>query len=81
MKPYTLLLAFGGLDDETAEETMWYLTRGGKARPRRRSMARTLLLAAALSLLLAACGFMAYRATMSHREPSPSDARSAATSP
>ena len=73
MKPYTLLLAFGGLDDETAEETMRYLTRGGKARPRRRSMARTLLLAAALSLLLAACGYMAYRATMSHREPSPSD--------
>ncbi len=74
MKPDTLLLAFGGLDDATAEETMRFLSpTGGAMRRRHRNLARSLLLAAALTLLLAACGYMAYRATMSHRELSPSD--------
>ena len=74
MKPYTLLLAFGGLDDATAEETMRFLAPvGGALRRRHRNLARSLLLAAALTLLLAACGYMAYRATMSHRELNPSD--------
>ena len=72
MKPYTLLLAFGGLDDKTAEETRHFLLPAGRTL-RRGRLLRTVLLAAALALLLAACGYMAYRATMSHRELSPSD--------
>lgn len=71
MKPYTLLLAFGGLDDKTAEETRRFLLSAG--RTRRGQLLRTVLLAAALALLLTACGYMAYRATMRHRELSPSD--------
>ena len=73
MKPYTLLLAFGGLDDVTAEETMRFLLPADRTLRRHGRLLRTILLAATLTLLLAACGYMAYRATMSHREPSPSD--------
>ena len=66
-----LLRAFGALDDDTVEETFSFLRPGAK--PRVRRVLRTVLLAAALTLLLAACGYAAYRATMSHRALSPSD--------
>ena len=68
---YTLLRAFGALDDETAECVLRFLQVDAK--PRVRRLLRTALLAAAIASLLAACGYMAYRATMSHRAPSPSD--------
>ena len=66
-----LLRAFGALDDDTAEAVFSFLRPG--ARPRVRRRLRTVLLAAALAMLLAACGYMAYRATMSHRALNPSD--------
>ena len=68
---YMLLRAFGALDDNSAEETFFFLQP--HAKPRVRRVLRTALLAAALTLLLAACGYMAYRANMSHRALSPSD--------
>lgn len=71
LNSYMLLRAFGALDDDTVEETFFFLQP--HAKPRVRRVLRTALLAAALTLLLAACGYMAYRATMSHRALSPSD--------
>ena len=68
---FVLLRAFGALDDETVEATLRFLQADKP--PRVRRLLRTVLLAAAIAALLAACGYAAYRATMSHRALSPSD--------
>lgn len=76
MNSYQLLHAFGAIRPELILETQRFLAdseaAGGRIRNMRRGM-RTLLLAAVLSLLLAACGLAVYRATMQHRQPKPSD--------
>ena len=41
--------------------------------PSHRKLWRTVLAAALLALLLAACGYVVYRAAMSHRDPDPGD--------
>lgn len=70
-----ILRAFEGAPDEAVESAARLLGLYGPTRRVRktRTVLRTILLAAVLALLLAACGYAAYRATMSHRELSPSD--------
>ena len=55
-----------------AEELLERRQRGNR-RTVKRNTVRTVLLAAALALLLAACGWAVYHATMSWREPDPGD--------
>ena len=70
-----VLCAVEGAPDEAVESAARLLGLDGERKRalKTRHVLRTVLLAAALALLLAACGYAAYRATMSHRELSPSD--------
>ncbi len=72
-----LLKAMDGIDDSVLLRTGALLTTSeGQKKARVRRSGRMLLLAAALALLLAACGYAVYRAVMSHRELRPEDEKS-----
>ena len=72
MKSEQLLEAINDARDEYVEEMMGVMLSPAKSR-RVRPVLRTVLLAAALSLLLGATAYAAFRGTMAHREPSPTD--------
>ena len=76
MNSYQLLHSFGAIKPEFILEAQRFLgysaAPGSRIRNARRGV-RTLLLAAVISLLLAACGLAVYHATMLHRQPKPSD--------
>lgn len=73
---FVLLSAMRGIRDEYVLDTMeWLGLMDEKPQQRRPSkILATVLIAAALMLLLAACGYAVYRATMAHRELNPKDA-------
>lgn len=72
MKREDLMEAMNDARDEYIEEMMQ--TMYAPAKPRRvRPLLRTVLLAAALSLLLGATAYAAFRGSMAHRAPSPTD--------
>ena len=72
MKAEDLMDAMNDARDEYIEDMMQ--TMHAPAKPRRaRPLLRTVLLAAALSLLLGATAYAAFRGTMGHRAPSPTD--------
>ena len=69
-----LLKAMDGIDDAVLLRTGAVFTSAeGRNKARRRRTGRILLLAAALALLLAACGYAVYRAVMTHRDLEPED--------
>ena len=68
MDTFALLRAFSALEAEELRPVAALLGYAGDA-PRRHGLHRawrTVLLAAVIASLLAACGYAAYRATMSH---------------
>ncbi len=72
MKREDLMEAMNDARDDYIEDMMQ--TMRSPAKPRRvRPLLRTVLLAAALSLLLGATAYAAFRGTMAHRAPSPTD--------
>ena len=73
MRREDLLEALNDADDRYVEAMMRTMNAPESAR-RARPVLRTVLLAAALSLLLGAAAFAAYRGSMAHRAPSPTDA-------
>lgn len=73
MRREDLLEALNDADDRYVEAMMRTMNAPESAR-RARPVLRTVLLAAALSLLLGATAFAAYRGSMAHRAPSPTDA-------
>ncbi len=72
MKTERLMEALNDTRDDFIEDMMQTMLGHAKTR-RARPALRTLLLAAALSLLLGATAYAAYRGSMAHREPSPTD--------
>ena len=73
---FALLSAMGGIREKHVLDTMNYFDLMGE-KPNHRSIRKiwgTVLIAAILMLLLAACGYAVYRATMAHRELNPKDA-------
>lgn len=73
---YFLLDAMDGIYEEQLMQTKDFLGISDYAPQKRRSPQKlwtTVLIAAILALLLAACGYAVYRATMSHRELHPED--------
>ena len=69
-----LLKAMDGIDDAVLLRTGTYFTTAeGRKKARLRRTGRMVLLAAALALLLAACGYAVYRAVMTHRDLEPED--------
>ena len=76
MNAYTLLHAMSGIREDYVLEARDFLGYGeGKAEAShgRRRLWTTLLVAAVLALLLAACGYAVYLAAMSYRELQPED--------
>lgn len=72
-----LLRAMDGIGDRELLLTRDFLELGEQSRRRSgRKLWRTVLIAALLALLLAACGYAVYHATMSHRELHRSDENS-----
>ena len=67
-----LMEALNGARDAYVDEMMSTMYPPAKVR-RARPLLRTVLLAAALSLLLGATAYAAYRGSMAHRQPSPTD--------
>lgn len=67
-----LMEALNGAKDEYVDEMMHTMHPPAKTR-RVRPALRTVLLAAALSLLLGATAYAVYRGSMAHRQPSPTD--------
>lgn len=72
MKREDLMDAMNDARDDYIEDMMQTMREPAKTR-RVRPVLRTVLLAAALSLLLGATAFAAYRGSMAHRAPSPTD--------
>lgn len=73
---YFLLEAMDGIHEEQLMRTKDFLGISDYAPQKRRSPRKvwtTVLIAAILALLLAACGYAVYRATMAHRELQPED--------
>ena len=70
-----LLRAMDGIEEETLLRAGDFLgwEREKRYAPNRRRLWRTVLAAALLALLLAACGYAVYRAAMSHRDLDPGD--------
>ena len=70
-----LLRAMDGIDEEALLRAGDFLAweREKRHSPSRRKLWRTVLAAALLALLLAACGYAVYRAAMSHRNLDPGD--------
>ncbi len=70
-----LLRAMDGIEEEALLRAGDFLgwEREKRYAPNRRRLWRTVLAAALLALLLAACGYAVYRAAMSHRDPDPGD--------
>ena len=70
-----LLRAMNGVREAYVLDTFFALDLLHDAEPRRsrRKILRVALIAALLSLLLAACGYAVYRATMEYRELRPDD--------
>lgn len=73
MKREDLMDAMNDARDDYIEDMMQTMREPAKTR-RVRPVLRTVLLAAALSLLLGATAYAAFRGTMGHRAPSPTDA-------
>ena len=72
MKREDLMDAMNDAQDEYIEDMLQIMH--APAKPRRvRPLLRTVLLAAALSLLLGATAYAAFRGSMAHRAPSPTD--------
>lgn len=74
---YFLMDAMEGVYEEDLLLVQGFLGLSDQGSYRRRSVRnvwRTVLIAAILTLLLAACGYTVYRATMAYREPKPDDA-------
>ncbi len=70
-----LLRAMDGIEEEALLRAGDFLgwEREKRYAPNRRRLWRTVLAAALLALLLAACGYAVYRAAMSHRDLDPGD--------
>ena len=69
-----LLKAMDGIEDPVLLRTGVIFTGAeGRKKARLRRTGRILLLAAALTLLLAACGYAVYQAVMTHRDLEPED--------
>ena len=70
-----LLRAMDGIEEEALLRAWDFLgwEREKRYAPNRRRLWRTVLAAALLALLLAACGYAVYRAAMSHRDLDPGD--------
>lgn len=76
MNSYQLFHSFSTIRPDyilEAQRFLGYPTAAGRRIRNTSRRMRLILLAAALSLLLAACGLVLYRATMQHRQPKPSD--------
>ena len=76
MSSYTLLHAMSGIREDyvlEAQDFLGYGEEAGQIKKVNRKLWSTILIAAILMLLLAACGYAVYRATMSHRELHPED--------
>ena len=76
MSSYTLLHAMSGIREDyvlEARDFLGYGEEAGQIKQVNRKLWSTILIAAILMLLLAACGYAVYRATMSHRELQPED--------
>lgn len=75
VKAMLLLRAMDGIEEETLLRAGDFLgwEREKRYAPNRRRLWRTVLAAALLALLLAACGYAVYRAAMSHRDLDPGD--------
>lgn len=76
MSSYTLLHAMSGIREDyvlEARDFLGYGEEAGQIKQINRKFWSTILIAAILALLLAACGYAVYRATMSHRELQPED--------
>lgn len=75
VKAMLLLRAMDGVSEDALLRAGEFLgwTRAKPRSFRRRKLWRTVLAAALLALLLAACGYAVYRAAMSHRDPDPGD--------
>ena len=74
---YFLMDAMEGIYEEDLLLVERFLGLSDQGSYRRRSLRnvwKTVLIAAILTLLLAACGYTVYRATMAYREPKPDDA-------
>lgn len=77
MNAFSILSALSGIRPAfvvEAGDMLGYLDSGVQDHRIRRRRLSTILIAAALALLLAACGYAVYRATMRHRIPRPTDA-------
>lgn len=76
MNAFSILSAMGGIRPAfvaEAGEMLGYLNGVEQKHRIRRGRLATILIAAALALLLAACGYAVYRAAMRHRVPQPTD--------
>ena len=75
VKAMLLLRAMDGIEEEALLRAGDFLgwEREKRYAPNRRRLWRTVLAAALLALLLAACGYAVYRAAMSHRDLDPGD--------
>lgn len=76
MNSYTLLHAMSGIREDyvlEAQDFLGYGEEAGQIKRVNRKLWSTILIAAILMLLLAACSYAVYRATMSHRELQPED--------
>ena len=75
VKAMLLLRAMDGVSEDALLRAGEFLgwTRAKPRSFRHRKLWRTVLAAALLALLLAACGYAVYRAAMSHRDPDPGD--------
>ena len=75
VKAMFLLRAMDGIEEEALLRAGDFLgwEREKRYAPNRRRLWRTVLAAALLALLLAACGYAVYRAAMSHRDLDPGD--------
>lgn len=77
LNSYTLLEAMNGIHEKQITMALDFLGYGNEEQPRRHhSVWRTVLIAAALSLLLASVAYAIYLATMAHRELRPEDENS-----
>lgn len=73
MNAEKLLVAMGGIRPVFVVEAQRFLGLEPERRRSGRKLRAAVLIAAALALLLAACGYAVYRASMQHRVPRPDD--------